>query len=184
MRLAGSSAGGLAGADVLLQQQLDRLLRGLYFVHVLAAGEAAALHKLGNTSSSGSSDNNNLDAMHKVAISLWAGDLQHDSSSSSSSGQSGTIHLTRNPAAGRQQSSPPELLWEDKLTVIAKPGGNQVTVLHLGVWCLLVHMPCRVLSMPEAGESVFQPSAAAPHACCYGHPPVHDAVPASGSAYH
>jgi hypothetical protein len=116
VRLQGSTAAGMRGADAMLQHQLGKLLQGLYDVHVYTH-EDAMHQQQGKGSNSSKPDSIQTPTAHK----LWLGAVDYDASSS---GPPDAVQLTRNPIKGQQSS--PVLLFEDKLTVISKAGPHQV----------------------------------------------------------
>lgn len=169
VRLQGSTATGMLGADAVLQQQLDALLQGLFNVHVFSVDDA--MHEQLNTTS------NTTQLVHSqlsLAYKLWLGVVDHDGGS----GQPEAVMLTRTPTKG--QRSTPTLFFEDKLTIISKTGGYQVRQVEQvkGPICIIVsrlYQPhCRALpgELPKLAQLLVQKlttSCVAPTSDCNTH---------------
>lgn len=119
----------------MLQQQLQEMLKGLYQVQVFVGDTASQYTTTSSSSSMGGGDFGTYNYSKQQAQALWTGNVLYDgssSSSSSSTARAGAVRLMRKTTTATAHSrsgragSMPQFWWKDNLTVISKPGINQV----------------------------------------------------------
>jgi hypothetical protein len=133
VRLQGSTSVAAADVDQILLKQLQGLFSDappMYQTHVFAADHrqtGTIDHQACGSGSNSSSSSTGGAAPDCLAHRLWAGDYRFKLGGTDA--ENGAVVLTRMHMATEDHGGGDitQLLWEDKLTVVSRPGGFQVS---------------------------------------------------------